>query len=281
MKHLFLPLLAVVFLASCNQNNPEASKQIQFNISAFEQSNEPLNAPAHISPKAKAVILDDTDGKPLTDLYIFDGTTQLAHQTSDQDDFGPITLSLTHGNHNLSFVCTRSTGLTYDQGTLSATSVKPTFGTLYPLTVDASTTAQTVTLQRISGQLNITIQDAFPTNATDIEFIINPRYTDLNISTLCAVNGESVTQRVSCSDKAGKTNQSFSFTHLAPSLDQEYTAQVTINTYAGSTLLHSVLINDVRLAANTKTVLTGNAFRSPSATVNADHSWNTDLVGSF
>ena len=277
MKHILPLFVAICCLVSCNQNNPEATKQIKFSIEAFEQTSTPLG----IAPKQRATILDDTDGKPLTDLYIFDGTTQLAHQTSDQDDFGPITLSLTHGSHNLSFVCTRSTGLTYDQGTLSATSVKPTFGTLYPLTVDASTSAQTVTLQRISGQLNITIQDAFPANATDIEFIINPRYTDLNISTLCAVNGESVTQRVSCSDKAGKTNQSFSFTHLAPSLDQEYTAQVTINTYAGSTLLHSVIINDVRLAANTKTILTGNAFRSPSATVNADHSWNTDLVGSF
>lgn len=277
MKHILPLFVAICCLVSCNHNTPEQTKQIKFSIEAFEQTTTPMG----IAPKAKAVILDDTDGKPLTDLYIFDGTTQLAHQTSDQDDFGTITLSLTHGAHNLSFVCTRSTGLTYDQGTLSATSVKPTFGTLYPLTVDASTSAQTVTLQRISGQLNITIQDAFPANATDIEFIINPRYSDLDISTLCAINGTSQTQSTSCTSMQGQTNKTFSFTHLAPSLDQEYTAQVTINTYANSTLLHSVVINDVRLAANTKTVLTGNAFRSPSATVNADHSWKTDLVGSF
>lgn len=279
MKHILLPIVALaLMLISCNSDTPKPTKQVTFKLQGFEQTNSPL----HIAPKANATILDDTDGKPLTDIYIFDGTTQLAHKTNDQEDFGTITLSLTHGNHDLSFIATRSTGLTYDQGILTATSVKPTFGALLSLNIDANTQAQAVTLNRISGQLTITIQDAFPSNANEIEFVINPRYQAINISNLCAVDGQSVTQRVSCADKAGKTEQSYTFTHLAPSTTDEYLAAVTINVYdTNGTLIHAVNISDVRLAANTKTILSGKVFTAPNATLNADHSWNTDIVGSF
>lgn len=265
-------------IIACNhQNTPEPTQEVTFNISAFEQS-----TPMGIAPKQKATILDDVDGVALTDLYIFDGSTQLAHQTSDQEDFGTITLTLTHGSHNLSFVCTRSTDITVADGTMTMGSVKPTFGKLLTLNVTNQTPAQDLTLQRLTGQLIITIQDAFPSTAKEIEFVINPRYSALNVTTLCATNGEEFVQRVNCESKAGKTNQQFIMNTLAPTLTDEYQADVTINVYGdGGTALYSVLVEDVRMAANTKTLLSGKLFTAPSASVSVDHTWSSDIVGTF
>jgi hypothetical protein len=276
MKRILPLLAAICCLVACNNNEPTPTKSVTFHVDAFHIAQEPMKAPQ------RAPILDDNDGTALTDLYIFDGTTQLAHQTSDQEAFGTITLTLTHGNHNLSFVCTRSTDISVEDGTMTMGGVKPTFGKLLTLNVTNSTPAQDLTLQRLTGQMIITIQDAFPATAKEIEFVINPRYSAIDVTTLCGTNGEEFSQRVSCTSKVGKTDQQFTMNLLAPSLTDEYQADVTINVYGdGGTVLYSVLVEDVRLAANTKTLLSGKLFTAPLASVDVDHTWKSDIVGTF
>ena len=276
MKKSILLCALMVLLVACDGNRPEEVQSVTFQVTNFSQSTAPMGMPQ------KAPILDDTEGQALTDIYVFDGSTLLLHQTSDQADFGSFTLSLTHGAHNLSVVATRSTGIAVSGSVMTMENVRSTFGVLHPLTVSSSTPAQELTLQRISGSMTITITDEFPSNADEIEFVIDPRYKQLDVTTLCATSGESVSQRVSCASKVGKTNQSFAFTLLAPSLTDEYTADVTINVYdKDDTLIHSVSIADVRLAANTKTLLSGRVFRGTDATLNVDHSWKEDIEGNF
>ena len=237
--------------------------------------NSPRKAP-------QATILDDEGGLALTDLYVFDGTTQLAHQTNDDPSFGTVTLDLSHGNHNLSFVATRSSGLAYSAGVLSATSLRSTFGKTLALNVSASTPAQNLTLDRISGLLYITINDEFPATANQIEFIMATRYTSLNVATLCGANGAEWSQKVSCTGKVGQSGVQYSFNFLAPSLTDEYTSDLTINIYNSlDAVIYSVTIEDVRLAANTKTMLSGNLFTSPSASISVNHTWNTNIVGTW
>ncbi len=283
MKQLTLCLCAIsaLFLCSCkgDANEPEGKQQVVFKVSAFEQSTEPMSGPAKAP---QATILDDEGGTALTDLYVFDGTTQVAHQTNDDPSFGTITLDLAHGNHNLSFVATRSTGLSYSAGVLSATSLRSTFGKLLALNVSGSTPAQNLTLDRLNGVLYITINDAFPATANQIEFIMATRYTSLNVANLCGTNGDEWSQKVSCTGKVGQTGVQYNFNFLAPSLDEEYTSDVTINVYNSlNAVIYSVTIEDVRLAANTKTLLSGNLFTSPSASVSVNHSWNTNIVGTW
>ena len=105
MKKYILPLCICAILCGCKQNEPAKVQAVTFHVQGFQQSTEPMRAPA-------ATILDDENGTALTDIFIFDGTTQAAHQTSDDPDFGTLTLDLTHGSHSLSFIATRSTGLT-------------------------------------------------------------------------------------------------------------------------------------------------------------------------
>ena len=264
-------------IIACNQNTPEPTQEVTFSISAFQQTTAPMGMPA------KAPIYDEAEGgTALTDIYVFDGGVQVLHQTSDMEEFGTFTLTLTHGSHNLSFVCTRSTDISVADGTMTMETVRSTFGKVLALSVSSNTPAQDITLQRITGKMVITVTDEFPSNAHEIEFIINPRYKDLSTYTLCAINGESVTQRVSCASKVGKTDQQFAFTLLAPSLTDEYTADVTINVYnSSSVIIHAVSIADVRLASNTQTLLSGKLFRGTDAALSVDHSWKSDIVGTF
>ena len=275
-KVLFFSALAALLIGCKGQNDPEQVQAVQFKVSTFTQTTEPMPSPR------KAPILDDEGGTALTDLYVFDGSTQLAHQTSDQQDFGTVILNLTHGNHNLSFILTRSTGITVENGVMTMSSIRSTFGKLLALNVTASTGAQDLTLDRISGQLQLTINDAFPTTANEIEFVINPRYTQMNVTNLQGVNGDEWSQRVSCTAKQGQTGVQYTFNHICPSLTDEYTSDVTINIYnAGGSVIYTVTIDDVRFASNTKTLLSGNLFTTPSASVGVNTSWNSNIVGTW
>lgn len=275
-KVLILSAFAALIFVSCkSKDEPKSIKEVQFTVSTFQQSTQPMHAP-------QATILDDEGGTALTDLFVFDGTTQLIHQTKDAQDFGTVTIPLTHGEHNLSFILTRSTGITVSEGVMTFGSVRSTFGKLYALNVSGSTGAQDLTLDRISGLLVFTINDEFPATANQIEFIINPRYTKLDVTNLHGVDAAEFSQKVSCTSKVGMTGVQYTFNNICPSLTDETTADVTINIYnAGGSVIYSVTIDDVRLASNTKTMLSGNLFTSPSASVTVNTTWNTNIVGSW
>lgn len=274
-KLLFLCAFAALILGCKTKNDPQAIQQVRFTIDTFHQSTQPMQAP-------QATILDDQEGTALTDLFVFDGTNQLAHQTSDAADFGTVTLNLSHGNHSLSFILTRSTGITVEDGVIAMTNVRSTFGKLLALNVTSSTPSQDLTLDRISGMLQLTINDAFPATASQIEFVVNPRYMQLNATNLQAVNGASWNQRVSCTSKQGQSGVQYTFHHICPSLTDDTTADVTINVFNSSDeVIASVTIDDVRLAANTKTLLNGNLFTAPSASVSVNHLWNESIEGTW
>lgn len=281
MKRLFLFAAIVAALVGCKGNEPDSqqSQQVTFRVNSMYQSQEPMNAPRRAP---QATILDDEGGQALTDLYVFDGTTQLAHQTNDQQDFGTVTLNLSHGAHSLSFIATRSTGITVADGVMTLGGIRPTFGKVVALDVTASTPAQDLTLDRISGQLVITINDAFPAAANQIEFIMATKYSQINVTNLLGVNGAEWTQKVSCAAVVGTTGKEYVFNTICPSLTQEYTSDFTINVYNSSDqIIYTVTIDDVRFAANTKTMLSGNLFTVPSASVSVNTSWNTNIVGTW
>jgi len=282
MKKLFLcAAIAVCMLACKSKDEPEnlQKQQVTFKVTAFEQSTEPMGSPRKAP---QATILDDEGGTALTDLFVFDGTTQLAHQTNNDENFGTVTLVLTHGNHNLSFICTRSTGISVENGVMTFSGIRPTFGKLLALNVSSSTPAQNLELDRITGQLSITINDEFPASANQIEFVMENKYSQINVASLLGVNGEEWSQKVSCTAKVGQSGVQYNFNTICPSLTEEYTSDLTINIYnAQNAVIYSVTIEDVRFAANTKTLLSGNLFTTPSASVSVNHTWNTNIVGTW
>ena len=193
-----------------------------------------------------------------------------------------MTLNLTHGNHNLSFICTRSTGITVENGVMAFGSIRPTFGKLLALNVSSSTPAQNLELDRINGILYVTINDEFPATANQIEFILANKYNSINVASLLGVNGAEWSQKASCTSRVGKSGVQYNFNTICPSLTEEYTSDLTINIYNSlDAVIYSVTIEDVRFAANTKTMLSGNLFTAPSASVSVNTTWNSNIVGTW
>lgn len=267
---------------SCNQNEPKATKQVTFTVATFEVETEPMAAPARIAPKQQATILDDVDGVALTDLYIFDGTTQLVHQTSDDENFGTVTLALEYGNHDLSFVLTRSSEQSYTDGILSAGSLRSTFGKLQTITVSDATDAFAVELDRVNGMLCIQIEDAIPAGADRVVFRIADRYTALDIQTYNGVSGAVFEQSASLTSSIGVEGKQWCIACLTPTFGTAYTADVTLIVYGSSDeVMAQHTINDVPINTNTKTLLHGEMFSGQSLSVTVNSSWDADVDGGW
>lgn len=275
-KSILFSLLCGAFLLSCSNDEPKQTKQVTFTVDAFHVSTQPMHAPS------KAPILDDNDGQALTDLYIFDGTTQLAHQTSDMESFGTVTLSIEYGSHNLSFIATRSLGLSYADGVLSCTSLRPTFGKLQAVTVSDATDAFDIEMNRVTGQLVITIEDAIPNDADHLTFTVSKKYDQLNVTTLNGSWMYAFEQTVSLTSAVGQTGKHWTLNMLCPTYTTQYTTDVTLAVYrSDDSLIAQHTIADVPVCSNTKTLLHGELFRGQSFTISANHTWEDALEPSW
>ena len=269
MKKLFFISALAALLIGCKGQNEPGQQQVTFKVSNFTSTTEPLKAPASL--------VDGDDA--LTDLYLFDGTTQLIHQTSDQDDFGTITVLLTTGNHTLHFVATRSTGLSYEGGILACTSLKNTFGKTMQLNV-AGGGDQNVTLDRLSGKLIITINDAIPSGASNLRIQLGDRYTSLDIASLYGNSPAAFDQNVNISGKVGTSGYSITLYMLAPDADG-YETDFTLTATNASSEVIGQATGTITIAPNTKTLLSGNLFTGTRSFISLSTGWNTDIEESF
>ena len=274
-KPLFLAAICSLLMAcsSSSKEDPVAKEKVTFTVSNFTSTTQPMSAPR------KAVSsLSDEDGA-MTDLYLFDGSTQLSHQTSDQSDFGTITVMLTAGNHTLHFVATRSTGLSYDGGILSATSLRNTFGKTIAINVNGSSD-ESVELERLSGKLSITINDAIPAGAASLRIQVGNMYKNLNVQTLCGVSPSAFDQTVNISGKVGMTGQTWNLPILAPAADG-YETTFTLTATNGSSQVIGQATGTITLSPNTKTLLSGNLFTGTRSFVSLNTAWNADINANF
>ena len=271
-KQLFFAVLCSLMLISCSQNEPKQAKQVSFNVSSFSITQQSMNAPR------RAPILDDQDGTALTDLYVFDGTTMLVHQTSDLEAFGCVTLTLEYGSHDLSFIATRSIGQSYSAGVLSVTGVRPTFGKLQSITISDATDAFDIVLNRVTGQLIINIEDAIPADADYIKFQIAQKYDNLLVASLNGTGVYTFEQTASLTSSVGITGKSFTINMLSPTYQTQYTTDVTLSVYrSDDSVIAQHIIHDVPVCSNTKTILSGEMFGGSSFTITANHSWEDHI----
>lgn len=252
-----------------NGNEPAQMQQVVFNVQGLEVKTEPMHKPA-------ASGLVDEDGSALTDLYLFDGTELLAHQVSTDEGYGTITVQLMAGVHNLHFVATRATGLSYADGLLSMGSVRPTFGGHLTLNVTGSS-EQNVTLERITGQVILTIEDEIPSDAHTLKVQIGDYCKALQVETFNGSANNPFEASVNISSKVGITGYSVTLNHLVPvfcsQIESSYT--VTVLDANGNTIAQST--GTLPLNSNTKTLLHGELFAGTKALFVLSTAWNADI----
>lgn len=271
MKKILLLAAVMVAFVACKNDEPKQAHQVTFRVPQLAVETEPMSAPVR-----KVAPLVDDDDMALTDLYMFDGTTLLAHQTSDQDDFGTITVMLLAGEHNLHFVATRSTGLSYDAGVLSMTAVRPTYGAHLNLNVTGSSD-QNITLNRVTGQFKLTIEDEIPSTAAKLRIALADYYKGLNVATFAGTTNDGYSVDINITSKVGTTGANWTLNHLAPVYGTQYETTYTITVFNASDEKIAEATGTVPLNSNTKTMLHGDLFTGTRALFVLSTAWNADL----
>lgn len=257
-----------MLLVGCG-DAPTKSKLITLNVTRWQVGQETMRAP----------ILDDENGKPLTDLYVYDGTRVLAHQQSTDSAFGEVQLQMDYGTHALSVVATRSEGQQIEDGVLKVSALRPTFGKLMSITVSDVSDAFEVELKRLTGQLCVTIEDEIPADAATLRIQISNKYDDMEMMTFRTVNPYAYTNDIPMFSWTGQKSMDFVVIVHGLSPQSPCTSDVRLTVLrADGSVLSDHLIKDVPLASNTRTRLHGELFAGNALSVTVDHTWEEDLL---
>ena len=269
-KVLILSAFAALFLMGCKGTNyPEQSNAVTFRIPELQVTTEPMDAPHRVAP------LTDDDGAQMSDLFIYDGNVEIAHQTNADASFGTVTVMLTTGEHHLHFIATRSTELSYDEGILNCTSLRPTFGKHFDLNVTGSSD-QNLNLDRLTGQVVITIEDEIPSGAGQLRIQMGDYYKGINPTTFAATRSGDFDQTVNIAGKVGLSGQTWTLNILVPEYGVEHETTYTITATNGSGGVIGQCTGTIPCNSNTKTLLHGNLFTGTRAMVSLVTSWNAD-----
>ena len=272
-KYLFL-LPIVALLAACSSNEPSQSHQVTFNVAGMVAETEPMSSPRKVAP------LIDDDGSQMTDLILFDGATYLMRQQNTDPDFGTVTVMLTAGEHNLHFVATRSTELSYDEGVLNCASLRSTFGKHYYINVTGGSD-EYVTMDRLTGQVVITIEDEIPAGAANLRIQFGDYYKGINPTTFAGVRSGAYDQTVSIASKVGMTGSQWKLNILVPAYGETSETSYTLTATNGSGDIIGQATGTMTICSNTKTLLHGNLFTGTRSFVSLSTAWNSDIDEGF
>lgn len=277
MKRLAIIAAVAIMLLACNQAEQldQPTKSVTFTLTGdFTISQEPITRSL------------EADGKAMTDVWVLDyvdGTLQQQiHQSSDDADFGTVTLPLTFGTHHLYFVTSRGRDAVINttNATLTFGCVSDTFWKDHTITVTSSTaTSSTVTLDRIATRLRVTVTDAIPEGAATLNVTPSTWYYGFNYTTgePCAAATSQpifVTLPSSIIGTTGVVANFFGF-----SASSQFTTDVVIDSKTSSgTVIGTATVTDVPFARNTTTTLTGSLFSTqPTYTMALSTEWNAPI----
>lgn len=273
-KALFFSAIFALIFTGCKSDEPQAKHQVTFRVPALKVETEPMDAPRKVAP------LTDDEGQQMTDLLLFDGATYLMRQQSTDPDFGTVTVLLTAGEHHLHFIATRSTELSYDEGVLNCSSLRPTFGKHYDLNVTGGSD-EYVTMDRLTGMVVITIEDEIPEGAANLRIQFGDYYKGLNPTTFAGVRSGEFDQTVSIAPKVGKTDVQYKLNILAPVYGEESETTYTLTATNGSGDIIGQATGTMTIASNTKTLLHGNLFTGTRSFLSLSTAWNSDIDEGF
>lgn len=275
-KVLFFSAFLALTLTGCKSDEPQATHQVTFRVPQLAVEMEPMDAPSI----RKVAPLTDDEGQQMTDLLLFDGATYLMRQQSTDPDFGTVTVLLTAGEHHLHFIATRSTELTYDEGTINCASLRQTYGKHYTLNVTGGSD-ENVTLDRLTGQVVITIEDEIPAGAANLRIQFGDYYKGLNPTTFAGVRSGEFDQTVSIGSRVGMTDQQWKLNILVPAYGETSETSYTITATNGSGDIIGQATGTMTICSNTKTLLHGNLFTGTRSFVSLSTAWNSDIDESF
>lgn len=110
----------------------------------------------------------------MTDLWVFEGNTLLAHQRAGQSGFGSPSVELSHGSHSLTFIASPQPDQTFVDGIWSAPKANDCFGAVVPIEVSTATTSSTIILCRCTYGLRWQSTDIVPPGVAKLRLKVAP-----------------------------------------------------------------------------------------------------------
>lgn len=284
MKHLYIIILAVLFVACTKDDSPVLSDsvaKITFAISGD------FTLTTHNFTRSLTA-----DGKDMTDVWVLDyvdGTlVQQLHQSDNTAaDFGTPTLNLSIGTHHIYFIASRGVGavLNTTTHTLAFTSVRDTFWKDYEITISGGTSSgnRSVTLDRIVTKLKLTFTDAIPEGAATFNVTPSSWYYGVDYKTgepSEATSNGTITVNIPSSE-IGVVNEAVSIFGFSSAT--EWATNIAINCKSASdAVLGSATITAAPFVRNRVSEYTGALFGdSGSMTLSLNAAWDDNYTGAW
>ena len=284
MKHLYIVILAALFVACTKDDNPVLSDsvaKITFAISGD------FTLTSHDFTRSLTA-----DGKDMTDVWVLDyvdGTLVQQLQQSDNTaaDFGTPTLNLSIGTHHIYFIASRGFAATLntDDHTLTFGTVRDTFWKDYAITITGGTSSgyRAVTLDRVVTKLKVVFSDAIPAGATTFNITPATWYYGIDYTTgepIYATPSQPITVNIPSSEIGviGETVSIFGFSSAT-----EWTTDIAINCKnSADAVLGSATITSAPFVRNRVSEYTGQLFGdSGSMTLSLNATWDDSYTGTW
>lgn len=284
MKHLYIIILAALFVACTKDDSPVLSDSVakitfaisgDFTLTSYDFTRS-LTA----------------DGKDMTDVWVLDyvdGTlVQQLHQSDNTAaDFGTPTLNLSIGTHHIYFVASRGVGAVLNTTThvLTFTSVRDTFWKDYAITITSGTSSgnRSVTLDRIVTKLKLTFTDAIPEGAATFNVTPSSWYYGVDYTTgepSEATADGTITVNIPSSE-VGAVNEAVSIFGFSSAT--EWTTDIDINCKAANNdVLGSATITSAPFVRNRVSEYTGPLFTAGGGmTLSLNTAWDDAYQGTW
>lgn len=216
----------------------------------------------------------------MTDLWLFEGTTLLCHQTSGSAEFGSPQVELSYGHHTITFIASPQPDQTFTSGTWHAGKAADTFGYVADIDVTTSASTEQIILNRLTYGLKWQSTDLVPSGTKTLRLSVSPMRESLQ-SNLVAVDGYERIYTYDVSSYIGRTI-SVAVYGLPAEFGEEDNITTTISFLdaTGSVLFSHT--TTVPVLSNRRTIITGALFNSSASTpIRINSQWLEDYETSL
>jgi len=211
----------------------------------------------------------------LTDLWIWEGTTLLAHQVNTDADFGSPTITLTYGTHPITIIASKATGQSLTNGIWTCTKLSDTYASASEIAINAtSSNTHTIELNRRISKVQFTTTDNIPTNVSKVYIKVESHRSIM--ADLTGTDTYNYEATVNVSSKQGQTYSNFIHT-LTESPTEEEDCQFLIRWLSADDAVLYEYERTLKVKANRCTNLTGNFFDSEGMAVAVSTEWDTQV----
>ena len=269
MKKFFVfAAVAIVALTACENGMDEQ------NVPVMNQNDEQTEVTLTFSPYDMSAMTRGTARRAATsisglvtklDVWITEGTNTIdVHQSSTDDDFGTVSVSLNRlKTYTLVAVAHKASGAaTLTDGVIAFPDEKVTHAMIYQTTFSPGTTASlNCPMTRIVGMLRFEIADQVPTDAYTMRFELGESFTRWNVTSSVGANTIERTTTFNGFSRASDGTAAFTVYVIPTNLTDTDHMDITVRALKeNGDELESKTFADVPIKAGYKTTYHGEFF---------------------